>query len=115
MEEGNGRGDFHGNVVRQSSLRPGGSLKSTLSGRSTPRNSPSFRRSHSSRTPRREARSSGVGSQWFRNNRVVFWLILITLWAYLGFYVQSKWAHGDNNEDIIGLEVNQMMEFLTLN
>ncbi|CBI36173.3 unnamed protein product, partial [Vitis vinifera] len=102
MEEGNGRGDFHGNVVRQSSLRPGGSLKSTLSGRSTPRNSPSFRRSHSSRTPRREARSSGVGSQWFRNNRVVFWLILITLWAYLGFYVQSKWAHGDNNEDIIG-------------
>lgn len=102
MEEGNGRGDFHGNVVRQSSLRSSGGLKSTLSGRSTPRNSPSFRRSHSGRTPRREGRSGGVGYQWFRSNRLLFWLILITLWAYLGFYVQSKWAHGDNKEDIIG-------------
>ena len=79
MEENNGRGDFHGNVVRQSPLRPGGSLKSTLSGRSTPRNSSSFRRSLSSWIPRREAKSSRVGSQWFRNNKVVFWLILITL------------------------------------
>ena len=102
MDEGNGRGDFNGNVVRQSSLRPSGGLKSTLSGRSTPRNSPSFRRSQSGRTPRREGRSGWVGSQWFRSNRLVFWLILITLWAYLGFYVQSKWAHGDNKEDIIG-------------
>lgn len=102
MEEVNGRGDFHGNVVRQSSLRPGGSLKSTLSGRSTPRNSPSFRRSLSGRTPRREARTSVVGSHWFRNNRLVFWLILITLWTYLGFYVQSKWAHGNDKEEIMG-------------
>lgn len=75
-------------------------MKSTLSGRSTPRNSPSFRRLHSSRTPRREGRSGGGTSQWFRSNRLVYWLLLITLWAYLGFYVQSKWAHGDNKGDI---------------
>ncbi|KAF8393322.1 hypothetical protein HHK36_021563 [Tetracentron sinense] len=101
MEESNNR-DFQGNVVRQSSSRPSGSLKSTLSGRSTPKNSPSFRRLNSSRTPRRDGRSSGSHFQWIRSNRLLLWLILITLWAYLGFYVQSKWAHGDNKEDLIG-------------
>lgn len=85
------------NIARQTSLRPSGSLKSTLSGRSTPRGSPSFRRLHSSRTPRREGRTNAGHFQWIHNNRLLFWLILITLWAYLGFYVQSRWAH--NNED----------------
>lgn len=28
----------------------------------------------------------------------MYWLLLITLWAYLGFYVQSRWAHGDNKD-----------------
>ncbi|KDP37187.1 hypothetical protein JCGZ_06243 [Jatropha curcas] len=101
MEEGMVRGDLHVNVVRQSSLRSGGSIKSTLSGRSTPKNSPTFRRLNSSRTPRREGRSIG-GSQWFRSNRLVYWLLLITLWAYLGFYVQSRWAHGDNKDEFLG-------------
>lgn len=91
MEESNNRGEL------KSSLRPGGSFKSTLSGRSTPRSSPSFRRLNSSRTLRREARISGSGVQWFRNNRVLFWLLLITLWTYLGFYVQSRWAHGNKD------------------
>lgn len=102
MEEGIGKGDLQGNGVRLSSLRPSGNFKPTLSGKSSPRNSPSFRRLHSGRTPRREARGSGGGgvSQWFRSNRIVYWLLLITLWAYLGFYVQSRWAHGDNKEDI---------------
>lgn len=68
--------------------------KSMLSGRSTPRGSPSFRKLNSGRTPRRDGRSSG---QWIRNNSVLLWLLLITLWAYLGFYVQSKWAHSNNN------------------
>ncbi|GKV35657.1 hypothetical protein SLEP1_g43899 [Rubroshorea leprosula] len=84
-----------------SSIRTG-SFKSNLSGRSTPRTSPSpsFRRVHSGRTPRREARSSGGGGlQWFRSNRLVHWLLLITLWTYLGFYVQSRWAHGDDNTE----------------
>lgn len=77
-----------------------GSFKSTMSGRSTPRNSPSFRRVSSSRTPRRETRIGGGGGiQWFRSNRLIYWLLLITLWAYLGFYVQSRWAHGDDNKD----------------
>lgn len=96
MEDGNG--------LRLSSLRTGtGALKSTLSGRSTPRGgSPSFKRFNSGRTPRREGRSSGINSQCFRSNRIVLWLLLITLWAYGGFYFQSRWAHGDNKESIFG-------------
>ena len=92
MEEN--REDLQRNVGRQ--------MKSTLLGRSTPRNSPSFRRLNSSRTPRRDGRISGFSSQWFRSNRIVLWLLLITLWAYGGFYVQSRWAHGDNKEGIFG-------------
>lgn len=92
MEEN--RGDLQRNVGRQ--------MKSPLLGRSTPRNSPSFRRLNSSRTPRRDGRISGFSSQWFRSNRIVLWLLLITLWAYGGFYVQSRWAHGDNKEGIFG-------------
>ncbi|KAF9617252.1 hypothetical protein IFM89_035196 [Coptis chinensis] len=92
MEE---RRDLQGNVIRPSSLRPGGKL--------TPRGSPSFRRLNSSRTPRKDGRTSG---QWIRSNSVLLWLLLITLWAYLGFYVQSKWAHGDNNNkrEFVGYE-----------
>ncbi|XP_021298648.1 uncharacterized protein LOC110427446 [Herrania umbratica] len=88
-----------------SSLRQG-SFKSSLSGRSTPKSSPTFRRLNSSRTPRREARSGAGGFQWFRSNRLVYWLLLITLWAYLGFYVQSRWAHGHNKEEFLGFNGN---------
>lgn len=102
MEEGKSRGDLHVNVLKQTPLRQGGSFKSTtLSGRSTPRNSPTHRLLHSSRTPRREGRGSG-GIQWFRSNRLIYWLLLITLWTYLGFYVQSRWAHGDNKDEFLG-------------
>ncbi|CAH8357588.1 unnamed protein product [Eruca vesicaria subsp. sativa] len=78
--------------VRLSPLRQI-SVKSSLSGRSTPRGSP---RVHSGRTPRREGR--GVAVQWFRSSRLVYWLLLITLWTYLGFYVQSRWAHDNENK-----------------
>ena len=89
-------------MAKQSSLRLGGSFKSTLSGRSTPRNSPSFRRLNSGRTPRKEGRSSVGGALWFRSNRLLLWLLLITLWAYLGFFVQSRWAHSDKKEEFSG-------------
>ncbi|KAJ1433913.1 Glycosyl transferase, family 1 [Sesbania bispinosa] len=103
MEESNNRGEFQANLAKLSTLRSGGSFKSTLSGRSTPRNSPSFRRLNSSRTPRREGRGSvGGGAQWFRSNRLLLWLLLITLWAYLGFFVQSRWAHSDKKEEFSG-------------
>lgn len=93
-------------MVRLSPLRPGGGvggggLKSPSLGKSTPRGSPSLRRLNSGRTPRREGRGGGYGfSYCFRSNRIVLWLLLITLWAYAGFYFQSKWAHGDNKEDL---------------
>ncbi|KAL5574659.1 hypothetical protein UlMin_016358 [Ulmus minor] len=83
-------------------LRIGGSFKSTLSGRSTPRGSPSFRKLHSGRTPRRDGRAGGLTVQWFRSNRVLFWLLLITLWTYLGFFVQSRWAHDNDKDKFLG-------------
>ncbi|XP_073015463.1 uncharacterized protein [Primulina eburnea] len=90
-----------GNVIRPSPLRTGGGVfKSSSSGKSTPRGSPSFRRLNSGRSPRKEIRGGGISCQWFRGNRIVLWLLLITLWAYAGFYFQSKWAHGDNKEDL---------------
>ncbi|XP_028756107.1 uncharacterized protein LOC114715421 isoform X2 [Neltuma alba] len=97
MEEGNDR--------NSPTVRPGGSFKSTLSGRSTPRTSPSFRRLNSGRTPRREGRSSFASSQRFRGNRLLFWLLLITLWAYLGFLVQSRWAHSDKKDEFSGFGI----------
>lgn len=103
MEEtNNNRGEFQTGLAKLSTLRSGSSFKSTLSGRSSPRNSPSFRRLNtSSRTPRKDGRGGG-GSQWFRSNRVLLWLLLITLWAYLGFFVQSRWAHSDKKEEFSG-------------
>ncbi|KAJ0960533.1 hypothetical protein J5N97_001623 [Dioscorea zingiberensis] len=105
MAESIDRGDFLGNVMRQSSGRALGPLKTTLSGRSNTRNSPSFRRLGSSRTPRRDSKASFGKFQWVRNNKVVLWLMLITLWAYIGFAVQSKWAHNDHSKaEFIGYE-----------
>ncbi|KAJ6827605.1 uncharacterized protein M6B38_366885 [Iris pallida] len=92
--------ELSGNFPRPpSSSRAPLSLKtSSMSGRSSPRSySPSLRRLNSGRTPRRETPRPGR-FQWIRNNRVVFWLILITLWAYIGFHVQSQWAHGNHVE-----------------
>ncbi|CAN0878278.1 Protein MLN51 homolog [Linum grandiflorum] len=94
MEESIIRPDLHVNVTRQSPLRP--------NGRTTPRNSPPYRKLNSSRTPRRDGRSSGGRLQWFRSSRIVYWLLLITLWTYLGFYVQSRWAHDNNKEEFLG-------------
>ncbi|KAJ0923538.1 hypothetical protein HanPSC8_Chr05g0217131 [Helianthus annuus] len=45
-------------------------LKFVLSGKSTPRGSPSFRRLSSSRTPRRDVRSSGFNTNSFRSNMI---------------------------------------------
>ncbi|KAK7349167.1 hypothetical protein VNO77_06317 [Canavalia gladiata] len=81
MEDCNKGGEIQANLTKQSSSRSGSSLKCTLS-----------RRSHSSLTPRRERRD---GTQWFGMNRLLLWLLLITLWAYLAFCVQSRWTHDD--------------------
>ncbi|KAH0880686.1 hypothetical protein HID58_068080 [Brassica napus] len=102
--------------LRLSPLRLG-SFKS-----SPPRGSPTFRRVHSGRTPRREVKANGGALQWFRSNRLLYWLLLITLWTYLGFYVQSRWAHVDDNkveflrfggklrEDVLHVEQNKRVD-----
>lgn len=107
MEDNYNGEDLLGNVIRPSPLR---TLKPTLSGRSTPRSSPTFRRFPSSRTPRREGRSSWGKFQWFRNDRLVYWLLLITLWTYGGFYIQSRWAHEDNRGNEVGFGSNSRNE-----
>ncbi|XP_073226044.1 uncharacterized protein [Cicer arietinum] len=59
---------------------------------------------YSSFIPRRENKGSINASSslfsWFGNNRLVLWLLLITLWAYLVFFVQSKWDHYDKEQEI---------------
>ncbi|KAM0060288.1 putative glycosyl transferase, family 1, Glycosyl-transferase family 4_5 [Helianthus debilis subsp. tardiflorus] len=74
--------DVQRNLGRQSSRRV---LISILSGQPTPRGS-----------PRR------------LNSRIVLWLLLITLWAYAGFCIQSMWAHGeiDNSFELSVSEIN---------
>ncbi|KNA14193.1 hypothetical protein SOVF_109830 [Spinacia oleracea] len=109
MEDNYNDEDLLGNVIRPSALR---TIKTTLSGRSTPKSSPTFRRLPSTRTPRREGRSGGGKFQWFRNSRVVYWLLLITLWTYGGFYIQSRWAHGDNEGTQVGFGSNSRNEYV---
>lgn len=103
MEDNYNNEDLLGNVVRPSSLR---TIKPTLSGRSTPRTSPTIRRLPSNRTPRRDGRAAAGRFQWFRSDRLVYWLLLITLWTYGGFYIQSRWAHGDNRENVVAFGNN---------
>jgi len=94
MEDCNNKGEVHANFTKQknSSARSGISLKSTSSGRSSP---------HSTLTPRREGK--GV-AQCYGSNRLLLWLLLITLWAYLGFCVQSRWALDDKEGEFSGLK-----------
>ncbi|ESW07701.1 hypothetical protein PHAVU_010G151400 [Phaseolus vulgaris] len=94
MEDCNNKGEVHANFTKQknSSARSGISLKSTSSGRSSP---------HSTLTPRREVKRV---AQCYGSNRLLLWLLLITLWAYLGFCVQSRWAHDDKEGEFSGLK-----------
>ncbi|KAH9294539.1 hypothetical protein KI387_040254, partial [Taxus chinensis] len=97
MEDKVNQHDLLGHVVRPPLLRASGSLKATLSGRLTPRNSPSFRRSQSTRTPRKDVKIYSSPLQWLQGQRLLPWLVMIAIWSYLGFHVQSKWAHSGAN------------------
>ncbi|KAK9054696.1 hypothetical protein SSX86_025775 [Deinandra increscens subsp. villosa] len=98
MDDHNGI-DVQKNSGRQS---PRPVLKSILSGKTTPRGrgSPSFRRLNSNPTSRRDWRINGFNTNCFRSNGIVLWLLLITIWAYAGLCIQSRWAHGDNKDGI---------------
>ncbi|KAG0503193.1 hypothetical protein HPP92_003265 [Vanilla planifolia] len=105
MDESNSNADLDGSVLRLNSVRAPAFLKSSLYGRSGARNSTSFRRSQSNRTPRRDSRAGSARLQWIWGNKVLFWLMLITVWAYIGFHVQSRWAHSDHQKkEFIGYE-----------
>lgn len=89
--------DLVGAVVKPPSIRVSGSFKSTLSGRLTPRSSPSFKRSPSVRTPVRDSRIL-TPIPWYRrllSRRLLPWLIVVALWGYIALLVQSRWAHND--------------------
>ncbi|MCO5578431.1 hypothetical protein L7F22_032273 [Adiantum nelumboides] len=102
MESEEKSGDLLGTVVRPPSIRVSGSFKSSLSGRLTPRSSPSFRRSPSVRTPSgREFRYSAPSPRpWYRKPLLsrgwLPWLVVIALWAYIGLLMQSRWAHTED-------------------
>ncbi|CAJ2656189.1 unnamed protein product [Trifolium pratense] len=59
--------------------------------------SPSFRR-------RESKGNSNAQLTWIGSNRLVLWLILITLWAYLGFFVQSKWEAYEKEQELKGFD-----------
>ncbi|CAJ2645914.1 unnamed protein product [Trifolium pratense] len=59
--------------------------------------SPSFRR-------RESKGNSNAQFTWIGSNRLVSWLILITLWAYLGFFVQSKWEDYEKEQELKGFD-----------
>ncbi|KAG6486262.1 uncharacterized protein LOC122008709 [Zingiber officinale] len=102
MEEGNSKSDLKS--LRKLGVRTTGNLKPSVSGRFSPRNSPLNGRLHSSRT-RRENKATSVKWLFWRSNLVVLWLMLVIFWAYIGFHVQSKWAHGDHRkEELIGYQ-----------
>ncbi|XP_076925862.1 uncharacterized protein LOC143588833 [Bidens hawaiensis] len=65
---------------------------------SSPRDSP-FRTLNSSPTFIRDGRTNGFNTNCFRSNRILLWLLLITLWAYAGFCIQSRWAYYDDSKD----------------
>jgi len=98
MEEEKNRSDLLGNVVWPPSLRVSSSLKATLSGRLTPRSSPSFQKSQCSRTPRKDVRFYASPLLWIRGRHLLSWLVIIGLWSYLWFHIQSKWAHSGDRE-----------------
>ncbi|KAL5072640.1 hypothetical protein RYX36_011624 [Vicia faba] len=61
----------------------------------------SIQQQHSPSFRRREIKSSSNALfSWIASNRLVLLLILITLWAYLGFFVQSKWDDYDKQQKI---------------
>jgi len=68
------------------------------SSRSIPQqHSPTFRR--------RESKGSSIAPfSWIGSNRLVLCLILVTLWAYLGFFVQSKWDHYEKEQELKGFD-----------
>ncbi|WJX48864.1 hypothetical protein P8452_35370 [Trifolium repens] len=71
--------------------------QSSSSSRSIQQHSPSFRR-------RESKGNSNAQFTWIGSNRLVLWLILITLWAYLGFFVQSKWENYENEQELKGFD-----------
>eukprot|EP00249_Psilotum_nudum_P028962 c39005_g1_i1 orf=197-1393(-) len=105
--------DLLGTVVRPPSVRVSGSFKSTVSGRFTPRSSSSFKRSQFVRTASRETRPAVAQASWYRrfsSRRLFPWLIVIALWSYIGFHVQSRWAHNEGKAGLTLLDTHVEMD-----
>ncbi|KAF3780346.1 N-acetyl-alpha-D-glucosaminyl L-malate synthase [Nymphaea thermarum] len=109
MEEAVDEGASWGNAVKLAPLRLNPSLTATSSGRLTPRHSPSYRRSPSSRTPRKDLKIRAAPLRWVRGKRLLPWLVMIAVWSYVGFHIQSKWAYQEN-KDFPGYKVKTFSE-----
>ncbi|KAJ3701323.1 hypothetical protein LUZ61_005028 [Rhynchospora tenuis] len=90
--------NIYASVDRQKPIRTNFNSKSSLSGRNGPKNTGSIKRlsSGTTRYTRKESKGSIVQFQRLRTNQVVLGLSIIAVWCYIGFHVQSKWAHDDN-------------------
>lgn len=92
--------NIHASVDRQKPIRASFNSKSSLSGRNGPKNLGTVRRLNpgSIRSARRESKGSIAQIKQFKSNRLVLCLSIIALWGYIGFHVQSKWAHNDDRK-----------------
>jgi Glycosyl-transferase family 4 len=92
--------NIHASVDRQKPIRANFNSKSNLSGRNGPKKSGTIKRLNpaSIRSARRESKGSIGQIQRFKSNRLVLYLGIIALWTYIGFHVQSKWAHNDHGK-----------------
>ncbi|KAF3786038.1 N-acetyl-alpha-D-glucosaminyl L-malate synthase [Nymphaea thermarum] len=104
MEESDSRGDSQGNGTKPAPLKTNSSFKATASGRLTPKNAASFRRSRSIRTPRKEPKLHISPLRWIRSKRLFPWLVIIGVWSYIGFHIQSKWTHDEHKKEFLGYE-----------
>ncbi|XP_048129738.1 uncharacterized protein LOC125312483 [Rhodamnia argentea] len=103
-EDMNGVG-LYMKLVGQPSLMQSSShvyTSSTLSGVSTPIDVPTSQGLHSGRHPRRDTRTGIAGFEWFRSQRLLYWLLLIVLWSCLRLYAQPRWAQGGKKDNVMG-------------
>ncbi|CAN6456349.1 unnamed protein product [Victoria cruziana] len=110
MEETDVKGDSQSNGAKSAALKTNSSFRATSLGRLASKNAASFRRSRSIRTSRREPKFHSSPLRWIRSKRLFPWLIVIGVWSYIGFHIQSKWAHQEIEKEFLGYDSKPFAE-----